>query len=196
VEWGSYREGSREGLWTIRTSTWQEEGWQIYEELGAFEQSRREGRWQATTTFKAHSSLEMQLSEGAQHAGPWRSEDQVSDLQEGRAEGSYTHGIRSGRWLLWESRAETGEQLASGECLRDDGELLWEWARGDASSDEDEPSPSAGSGLLTVFESAYKVPLPEGSEPSADSEQEAADPASTPTTFPANKVLFEACPPS
>ena len=195
VEWGSYRQGSREGLWTLRTSSWQEEGWQIYEELGAFEENRRQGRWQSTTTFKAHSSLEMQLSEGAEHAGPWRSEDQVSDLREGRAEGSYTQGVRTGRWLHWESPAETGEQLISAECLREDGELLWEWARGDASSDEDGPSVPAGSGVLTVFEAATEPPLPEDSGLLVTSEKEATDPAATPTPLSANKVLVEACPP-
>ena len=195
VEWGSYRQGSREGLWTIRTSTWEDEGWQIYEELGTFEDNRRQGQWQATTTFKAHSSLELQLSEGAEHAGPWRSEDQVSDLQEGRAEGSYTQGLRTGRWLHWESPAETGEQLVSAECLREDGELLWEWARGDATSDEKESSVPAGSGVLTVFEAASEAPIPEDSELAVDPEKEATDPAASPTPLSATKALVEACPP-
>ena len=192
VEWGSYQEDLREGLWTIRTSTWQEEGWQIYEEVGTFEKGSREGIWRATTSFKAHSSLEMQLSVEKAHAGPWRSEDQVSDNEEGRDEGAYRADRRAGRWSRWESQGRDGEKLVSVECLGDDGVLLWEWARGDAATEDSEEQTTEGSGVLTLFEA---LSPPENSDQEFNVEKE-QDPASSPRALSADAVLSEGCPSS
>jgi hypothetical protein len=192
VEWGSYQEDLREGLWTIRTSTRQEEGWQIYEEVGTFEKGRREGVWRSTTSFKAHSSLEMQLSMEKAHAGPWRSEDQVSDNEEGRDEGTYRAGSRTDRWSRWESQGRVGEKLVSVECLRDDGVLLWEWARGDAAADDGEEPIAEGGGVLTPFE----APIPSDSPAQESDTRKAEDPASSPRALSADEVMSEECPPS
>ena len=192
VEWGSYQDDLREGAWTIRTSTWQEEGWQIHEEAGGFEKGSREGLWRATTSFQAHSSLEMELSGEQSHAGPWRSEDQVSDSEEGRDEGTYRAGQRVGRWSRWESQGRDGEQLVSVECLRDDGVLLWEWARGDAATDDSEEPIAEGSGVLTLFEATAPAEG-EAQETGHDGEE---DPALSPRAMSSDEVQLEGCPSS
>ena len=207
VEWGSYDGGQRGGLWTIRTSTWQDEGWQIFEEVGSFEQGARAASWRSSTRFMAHSSLEMDLGEALPHAGPWRSEDQVSDSEEGRAEGEYTAGHPTGRWSSWEPQAGGSERLVSMECLSLAGELLWEWARGDAASIDDEESmdqeasmnaaaPAAReSGVLTPFELAT---APLGAESLSDSGALAAPDAADlePKPLSADAVKIEPCPPT
>jgi len=198
VEWGPYERGQRSGSWTLRTSTWQDEGWEIREETGSMKLGKRNGAWHASTTFKAHSSLELQLGGGAAHAGPWRSEDQVSDVLVGRDESHYLDGTAAGIWLHWESQEEGEVQLASAECFRpEDGEMLWEWGRADA-TDEADPSPAPpGSGILVSFE-APRLPGSEDLDSPGSNSDEAGDhdssAASTPRSVSADAVLQEACP--
>lgn len=189
VEWGHYQRSQRVGSWTLRTSTWQEEGWEIRTETGSFEAGKRDGEWITTTTFKVHASLELQLGVGGAHAGPWRFEDQDSDALSARSEGHYRAGMAVGVWLDWESHDEDELRLASAECFRQaDGEGLWEWGRGDAPDpDPMAPVPTPGSGVLSSFEAPPLPGNPDGSPTLS------AIPTS-PRPVSADEVLNEPCP--
>jgi len=195
VEWGRYERGQRHGNWTLRHSTWRQDGWEIREDTGSFEEGKRNGPWQATTIFKVHSSLELQLGVGGAHAGPWRFEDQSSDIMVGRSESHYLGDTAVGVWLHWESHDEGLLRLVSAECFRPaDGARLWEWGRADATdNDPTSPVPLPGSGVLTPFEATL---LPDSGLRIAPSNNLGAVDLSTSTSprpVTADEVLEESC---